>query len=37
VKDGIVMIKNAKVVRPDIECTNGVIHAVDTVSLPRPR
>ncbi len=33
-KDGSVMINNAKVVKTDIECTNGVIHVIDTVILP---
>ena len=30
-----VMIDNAKVVNADIECTNGVIHVIDTVVLPK--
>jgi uncharacterized surface protein with fasciclin (FAS1) repeats len=34
VGDGGVMINNAKVVATDIECSNGVIHAIDTVILP---
>ncbi len=34
VKDGGVTIYNAKVVKTDIECTNGVIHVIDTVILP---
>jgi len=34
VKDGGVTINNAKVVNTDIECTNGVIHVIDTVILP---
>ena len=34
VKDGAVMINGAKVVKTDIECTNGVIHVIDTVLLP---
>jgi len=34
VKDGGVTINNAKVVKTDIECTNGVIHVIDTVILP---
>jgi uncharacterized surface protein with fasciclin (FAS1) repeats len=29
-----VMVNNAKVVQADIECTNGVIHAIDTVLIP---
>jgi len=29
-----VSIDNAKVVKTDIECTNGVIHVIDTVVLP---
>jgi len=28
------MIDGAKVVKSDIEATNGVIHAIDTVILP---
>ncbi len=34
VKDGAVTINGAKVVKTDIECTNGVIHVIDTVLLP---
>jgi uncharacterized surface protein with fasciclin (FAS1) repeats len=34
VKDGTVTINGAKVVKTDIECTNGVIHVIDTVILP---
>jgi len=30
-----VMINNAHVVTPDIECSNGVIHVIDTVLLPQ--
>ncbi len=29
-----VMINNAKVLKTDIACTNGVIHVIDTVILP---
>ena len=32
---GSVMIDNAKVVKADILCTNGVIHVIDTVVLPK--
>jgi uncharacterized surface protein with fasciclin (FAS1) repeats len=35
VKDGSVMIDNAKVVKTDIPCKNGVIHVIDTVILPK--
>jgi len=35
VKGGIVMVDNAKVVKTDIDCTNGVIHVIDTVILPK--
>ena len=35
VKDGTVMVDNAKVVMTDIECTNGVIHIIDSVILPK--
>ena len=34
VKDGCVTINNAKVIKADIETTNGVIHVIDTVILP---
>jgi transforming growth factor-beta-induced protein len=29
-----VMINDAKVIKADIPCTNGVIHVIDTVILP---
>lgn len=32
---GLVMVNNAKVVKTDILCTNGVIHVIDTVVLPQ--
>ena len=32
--DGDVMIDGAKVVMTDIQCTNGVIHVIDTVIMP---
>ena len=35
VKDGTVMVDNAKVTKTDIMCTNGVIHIIDTVVLPK--
>jgi uncharacterized surface protein with fasciclin (FAS1) repeats len=34
-KDGAVMVDNAKVVKADIVTTNGVIHVIDTVILPK--
>jgi len=34
VKDGTVMVDKAKVTQTDIECSNGVIHVIDTVVLP---
>ena len=34
VKDGKVMIDSAHVTKTDIEATNGVIHAIDTVIMP---
>jgi uncharacterized surface protein with fasciclin (FAS1) repeats len=34
--DGV-MIGNAKVVQTDIECTNGVIHVIDTVITPEDK
>lgn len=33
-KDGV-MINNAKVTKADIECSNGVIHVIDTVLMPK--
>jgi uncharacterized surface protein with fasciclin (FAS1) repeats len=35
VKGGKVMIDNANVVKTDILCTNGVIHVIDSVILPK--
>ena len=32
---GNVMINNATVTTADIACTNGVIHVIDTVVLPK--
>lgn len=32
---GGVTLNNAKVVKTDIDCTNGVIHVIDTVVLPK--
>ena len=32
-KNGV-MINDAKVITADIECSNGVIHIVDTVLMP---
>ena len=34
VVDGSVMINDAKVVVTDIQCSNGVIHVIDTVIVP---
>jgi len=34
-KAGVVMINNAKVLQADIEASNGVIHVVDSVLLPK--
>ena len=33
--DGKVVINNANVVKPDIKCSNGVIHVIDTVLMPQ--
>jgi len=30
-----VMVDNAKVVKTDILCSNGVIHVIDSVVLPK--
>ena len=35
VKDGEVMIDNAKVLKTDIVCDNGVIHVIDSVLMPK--
>jgi uncharacterized surface protein with fasciclin (FAS1) repeats len=35
VKDGKVMVDNATVITSDIKCTNGVIHVIDSVVLPK--
>ena len=34
-KNGTVMVDNAKVVKTDIVASNGVIHVIDTVVLPK--
>lgn len=34
-EDGTALIDNGKFVRTDIECSNGVIHVIDNVFLPR--
>jgi uncharacterized surface protein with fasciclin (FAS1) repeats len=33
-ENGEVMVDNAKVVKVDIPCSNGVIHVIDTVVIP---
>lgn len=35
VKDGVKLNGTSKVVKTDIECSNGVIHVIDTVILPK--
>lgn len=35
VKDGTVMVDNAKVTKTDMMCTNGVIHVIDAVVMPK--
>jgi len=35
VEGEMVMIDSAKVLQADIECSNGVIHAIDSVILPK--
>ncbi len=32
--DGV-LVNDAKVVQTDIECTNGVIHVIDSVLMPK--
>ena len=35
VRGGKVMVDKANVVKTDVQCTNGVIHVIDTVLLPQ--
>jgi uncharacterized surface protein with fasciclin (FAS1) repeats len=35
VSGGVVTVDNAKVVKTDINSSNGVIHVIDTVILPK--
>lgn len=35
VTDGTVMVNNAKVIKANVFATNGVIHVIDTVLLPK--
>lgn len=35
VEGGKVMVNNATVIKTDIQCTNGVIHVIDSVLLPQ--
>ncbi len=35
VHEGSVMINDSKVIKADIECSNGVIHVIDKVLLPK--
>ena len=35
VNSGTVMVGNAKVIKTDILCSNGVIHVIDSVILPK--
>jgi uncharacterized surface protein with fasciclin (FAS1) repeats len=37
VAGGQVTVDNAKVVKTDIVCDNGVIHVIDTVIMPKPK
>lgn len=34
-RDGAVMVEGAKVVKANVEASNGVVHAIDTVLLPK--
>jgi uncharacterized surface protein with fasciclin (FAS1) repeats len=34
VSGGAVSVNGAKVVKADVDCTNGMVHAIDTVLLP---
>ena len=35
VRGGTVMINDATVIKTDIECSNGVIHVIDSVLIPQ--
>lgn len=35
VKDGAPMVNNAKIIKADVLASNGVIHVIDTVILPK--
>ena len=35
IKDGKVKVDDANVVKTDVFCTNGVIHVIDAVILPK--
>jgi uncharacterized surface protein with fasciclin (FAS1) repeats len=35
IKDGVVYVDGAKVISTDIETSNGVIHVIDSVVLPK--
>jgi uncharacterized surface protein with fasciclin (FAS1) repeats len=35
VNDGTVMVNDAKVVKADVMASNGVIHVIDTVLIPK--
>ena len=35
--NGVVMVDNAKVAKTDIETSNGIIHVIDTVVLPKKK
>ncbi|MBP2031185.1 putative surface protein with fasciclin (FAS1) repeats [Methanohalophilus levihalophilus] len=33
-KDGKIFVENTPITNPDIECSNGIIHAIDDILLP---
>lgn len=35
VQDGVVWVNEAQVTKADIECSNGVIHVIDSVLMPK--
>jgi uncharacterized surface protein with fasciclin (FAS1) repeats len=35
VADGVVTVDKAKVVKTDVAASNGVIHVIDTVLIPK--
>jgi uncharacterized surface protein with fasciclin (FAS1) repeats len=35
IKNGVVMVGNARVIATDVDASNGVIHVIDKVLMPK--